>query len=98
MINTLMLVSKKKGWIETMKIQQRGAALLLCVALIVSALAGCGGKDGLAEQRPTADTVEYTNLNDRASRQLLEGLLSDAGGRRSAWRTFSVAWTASTTA
>lgn len=99
MINTLMLVSKKKGWIETMKIQQRGAALLLCVALIVSALAGCGGgKDGLAEQRPAADTVEYTNLNDSASRQLLERLLSDAGGRGSAWRTFSVAWTASTTA
>ncbi len=44
-----MLVSKKKGWIEAMKIQQRGAALLLCVALIVSALAGCGGKDGPAE-------------------------------------------------
>ena len=99
MINTLMLVSKKKGWIEAMKIQQRGAALLLCVALIVSALAGCGGKDGPAEQRPAADTVEYTNLNDSASRQLLERLLSDAGGgRRSAWRTFSVAWTASTTA
>lgn len=98
MINTLMLVSKKKGWIEAMKIQQRGAALLLCVALIVSALAGCGGKDGPAEQRPAADTVEYTNLNDSASRQLLERLLSDAGCRRSAWRTFSVAWTASTTA
>lgn len=79
MINTLMLVSKKKGWIETMKIQQRGAALLLCVALVVSALAGCGGKDGPAEQRPAADTVEYTNLNDRASRQLLERLLPDAG-------------------
>lgn len=94
-----MLVSKKKGWIKAMKIQQRGAALLLCVALIVSALAGCGGKDGLAEQRPAADTVEYTNLNDSASRQLLERPLSDAGGcRRSAWRTFSVAWTASTTA
>ena len=74
-----MLVSKKKGWIEAMKIQQRGAALLLCVALIVSALAGCGGKDGPAEQRPAADTVEYTNLNDSASRQLLERLLSDAG-------------------
>ena len=93
-----MLVSKKKGWIEATKIQQRGAALLLCVALIVSALAGCGGKDGPAEQRPAADTVEYTNLNDSASRQLLERLLSDAGCRRSAWRTFSVAWTASTTA
>ena len=62
-----------------MKIRQSGAALLLCVALIVSALAGCGGKDGLAEQRPAADTVEYTNLNDSASRQLLERLLSDAG-------------------
>ena len=79
MINTLMLVSKKKGWIEATKIQQRGAALLLCVALIVSALAGCGGKDGPAEQRPAAGTVEYTNLNDSASRQLLERLLSDAG-------------------
>ena len=62
-----------------MKIQQSGAALLLCVALIVSALAGCGGKDGPAEQRPAADTVKYTNLNDSASRQLLERLLSDAG-------------------
>ena len=79
MINTLMLVSKKKGWIEATKIQQRDAALLLCVALIVSALAGCGGKDGPAEQRPAADTVEYTKLNDSASRQLLERLLSDAG-------------------
>ena len=58
-----------------MKLNQQIAALVLCTLLGVSIFAGCG----VAEQRPALDRIEYTNLNDRASRELLQELLSDAG-------------------
>ena len=58
-----------------MKLNQQTAALVLCTLLGVSIFAGCG----VAEQRPALDRIEYTNLNDRASRELLQELLSDAG-------------------
>lgn len=58
-----------------MKLNQQITALVLCTLLGVSVFAGCG----VAEQRPALDRIEYTNLNDRASRELLQELLSDAG-------------------
>lgn len=58
-----------------MKLNQQITALVLCTLLGVSMFAGCG----VAEQRPALDRIEYTNLNDRASRELLQELLSDAG-------------------
>ena len=58
-----------------MKLNQQITALVLCTLLGVSIFAGCG----MAEQRPALDRIEYTNLNDRASRELLQELLSDAG-------------------
>ena len=58
-----------------MKLNQQITALVLCTLLGVSIFAGCG----VAEQRPALDRLEYTNLNDRASRELLQELLSDAG-------------------
>ena len=58
-----------------MKLNQQITALVLCTLLGASIFAGCG----VAEQRPALDRIEYTNLNDRASRELLQELLSDAG-------------------
>ena len=58
-----------------MKLNQQITALVLCTLLGVSIFAGCG----VDEQRPALDRIEYTNLNDRASRELLQELLSDAG-------------------
>ena len=58
-----------------MKLNQQITALVLCTLIGVSIFAGCG----VAEQRPALDRIEYTNLNDRASRELLQELLSDAG-------------------
>ena len=58
-----------------MKLNQQITELVLCTLLGVSIFAGCG----VAEQRPALDRIEYTNLNDRASRELLQELLSDAG-------------------
>lgn len=58
-----------------MRLNQQITALVLCTLLGVSIFAGCG----VAEQRPALDRIEYTNLNDRASRELLQELLSDTG-------------------
>ena len=48
---------------------------IICVVLIAAVLAGCGA----AEQPPALEKMEYTNLNDSGSRELLQELLSDAG-------------------
>lgn len=53
----------------------RQTMLAICVILIASAFAGCGA----AEQRPALERIEYTNLNDSGSRELLKELLSDTG-------------------
>ena len=58
-----------------MKLNQQTAALVLCTLLGVSVLAGCGA----AEQQPALERIEYTNLNDSGSRELLQELLSDTG-------------------
>ena len=50
-------------------------SLGLAAAMAASVLTGCGA----AEQRPALDRIEYTNLNDSGSRELLQELLSDAG-------------------
>ena len=54
---------------------RRDGILILCIVLIAAILAGCGA----AEQRPALDRIEYTNLNDSGSRELLQELLSGAG-------------------
>ena len=58
-----------------MKLNQQTAALALCTLLGVSVFAGCGA----AEQRPALERIEYTNLNDSGSRELLQELLSGVG-------------------
>lgn len=54
---------------------RRDSILVLCIVLIAAILAGCGA----AEQRPALDRIEYTNLNDSGSRELLKELLSEIG-------------------
>lgn len=57
----------------------RQIMLAICVILIASAFAGCGADTDLPDKRPVLGKIEYTNLNDSGSRELLQGLLSDAG-------------------
>ena len=54
---------------------RRDSILILCIVLIAAILAGCGA----AEQRPALERIEYTNLNDSGSRELLKELLSEIG-------------------
>ena len=51
----------------------------ICVILIASAFTGCGADADSPDKRPALGKIEYTNLNDSGSRELLQGLLSDAG-------------------
>lgn len=53
--------------------------LAICVILIASAFAGCGADTDLPDKRPALERIEYTNLNDSGSRELLKELLSDTG-------------------
>ena len=57
----------------------RQTMLAICVILIASAFAGCGADTDLPDKRPALGKIEYTNLNDSGSRELLQGLLSGAG-------------------
>ena len=57
----------------------RQTMLAICVILIASAVAGCGADTDLPDKRPVLGKIEYTNLNDSGSRELLQELLSDAG-------------------
>ena len=57
----------------------RQTMLAICVILIASAFAGCGADTDLPDKRPALEKIEYTNLNDSGSRELLQGLLSGAG-------------------
>lgn len=57
----------------------RQTMLAICVILIASAFAGCGTDTDLPDKRPALERIEYTNLNDSGSRELLKELLSDAG-------------------
>ena len=72
----------------------RQTMLAICVILIASVFAGCGA----AEQRPALDRIEYTNLNDSGSRELLKELLSDTGVSDGRIQSFSAVWTAFMTA
>ena len=62
-----------------MKLNQQTAALALCTLLGVSILAGCGRSGDFSEPQPAVNKIEYTNLNDSGSRELLKELLSDTG-------------------
>ena len=62
-----------------MKLNQQTAALALCTLLGVSVFAGCGRSGDFSELQPAVNKIEYTNLNDSGSRELLKELLSDAG-------------------
>ena len=62
-----------------MKLNQQTAALALCTLLGVSVFAGCGRSGEFSELQPAVNKIEYTNLNDSESRELLQELLSDAG-------------------
>lgn len=57
----------------------RQTMLAICVILIASAFAGCGADTDLPDKRPALGKIEYTNLNDSGSRELLQELLSDTG-------------------
>ena len=57
----------------------RQTMLAICVILIASAFAGCGADTDLPDKRPVLGKIEYTNLNDSGSRELLKELLSDTG-------------------
>ena len=57
----------------------RQTILAICVILIASAFAGCGADTDLPDKRPALEKIEYTNLNDSGSRQLLQELISGAG-------------------
>ena len=58
---------------------RRESFLVLCIVLIAAVLAGCGADTDLPDKRPVLGKIEYTNLNDSGSRELLQELLSDAG-------------------
>ena len=62
-----------------MKLNQQTAALALCTLLGVFVLAGCGRSGDFSELQPAVNKIEYTNLNDSGSRELLKELLSDTG-------------------
>ena len=57
----------------------RQTILAICVILIASAFAGCGADTDLPDKRPALGKIEYTNLNDSGSRELLKELLSEIG-------------------
>ena len=57
----------------------RQTMLAICVILIASAFAGCGADTDLPDKCPALERIEYTNLNDSGSRELLKELLSDTG-------------------
>ena len=58
---------------------RRDSILILCIVFIAAVLAGCGADTDLPDKRPALDRIEYTNLNDSGSRELLQELLSGAG-------------------
>ena len=62
-----------------MKKQMRAAVLAMCAALMITAMSGCGKKADNNAEQPALKTVEYSNLTDESSRELLTGLLTDAG-------------------
>ena len=66
----------------------------ICVILIASAFAGCGA----AEQRPALERIEYTNLNDSGSRELLRGCSPTQACQMGVFRAFSIVWIAFMTA
>ena len=61
---------------------------IICVVLIAAVLAGCGA----VEQRPALEKIEYTNLNDSGSRELLQELLSTQACQMGVFRAFSAVW------
>ena len=58
------------------KMMKRCALALLLAALVLS---GCGKRDEPDAPEQTAQTVEYSNLNDASSKELLAKLFADAG-------------------
>ena len=54
-------------------------AILAAVSFILATLTGCGGKTEPDVPQPTPEPVEYANLTDEESRDLLSRLLENAG-------------------
>ena len=54
-------------------------AILAAVSFILATLTGCGGKTEPDVPQPTPEPVEYANLMDEESRDLLSRLLENAG-------------------
>ena len=67
---------------------RRDSILILCIVLIAAILAGCGA----AEQRPALERIEYTNLNDSGSRELLKELLSEIGVSDERMEKYDTSW------
>ncbi len=65
---------------RNLKKKKQGAARFLClllVAAVLGLLVGCGQQGGNDPQQPALETIEYSNLTDEASRELLTDLLTD---------------------
>ncbi len=65
--------------------------MCICVILIAFAFAGCVTNNALTERRPALEKIEYSNINDDDSRQLLRKLLSDAAVSEDRIQVFSAA-------
>ena len=65
---------------RNLKKKKQGAARFLCLLLtaaVLGPLVGCGQQSQNDPQQPALETVEYSNLADAASRDLLADLLTD---------------------
>ena len=76
----------------------RQTILAICVILIASAFAGCGADTDLPDKRPALGKIEYTNLNDSGSRELLQGCSLAQACQMGVFRAFSAVWTTLMTA
>ena len=75
--------------------RRRCALALLLAALVLS---GCGKKDAPDAPEQTAQTLEYSNLSDEASKELLSELFATRGPQRSGRTNSLPALTSSTAA
>mgnify|MGYP004670035379 CR=1 FL=1 len=69
-------ITRKVTWI--MNLKKHPLSLLLAVGLSLTCLAGCGGQTKPDTAQPPQEIIEYSNLTDADSRQLLSELLENA--------------------